>query len=501
MTLEILLFMAVGAVTIATAAMMLLSNNAVHSALFLIVNFIGVAFLYLMLEAPFLALVQIAVYAGAIMVLFLFVIMLLGAEKTGAGAHLRRFRWMAPLAMVLSLTFIITVGWALTQGDIDSVEPPAGAAQVRFVHAAPLPAQVVASSDAMMPTTETDTTAEGEDAATDAAAAADEAATDEAAADEAAEEAPAEEVVEEVVPAVPAQNLPADRVFVLVVNGEVVDDSFVYGEETDFLPVEPGLAVISLRDAADGEDLVTTSLELSADTVQTAILAGDEAVSFYAVPQGDTPGLTVFNAYAPLPALALGDLKGELFNDVRRILPVGADEVPFGTYTAPLSYPADFPNWVAYEPGRIADTELIPDEGSLRAVVLRVSEFLPEMRFGEDALIVLGAERRPDNELRALAVRLDPRPVDQFGTAEVVGERLFTEYLLPFQLVAMLLLASMVGVIVITYRGEHTPKPSRSTRRKVARPLTSVITSQTGADLADHDAPQLPERAEQPSGD
>ncbi|MCU0463274.1 MAG: NADH-quinone oxidoreductase subunit J [Anaerolineae bacterium] len=495
MTLEILLFMAVGAVTIATAAMMLLSNNAVHSALFLIVNFIGVAFLYLMLEAPFLALVQIAVYAGAIMVLFLFVIMLLGAEKTGAGAHLRRFRWMAPVAMVLALTFIITVGWALTQGDIDSVEPPAGAAQVRFVHAAPLPAQVAAPSDMMTPATEADTAAEGEEAATD------EVATDEAATDEVVEEAPAEEVVEEVVPVIPAQNLPADRVFVLLVNGEVVDDSFVYGEETDFLPVEPGLAVISLRGTADGEDVVTTTLELTADTVQTAILAGDEAVSFYAVPQGETPGLTVFNAYAPLPALALGDLKGELFNDVRRILTVGADEVPFGTYTAPLSYPADFPNWVAYEPGRIDNLELIPDEASLRAVVLRVSEFLPEMRFGEDALIVLGAERRPDNELRPLAVRLDPRPVDQFGTAEAVGERLFTDYLLPFQLVAMLLLASMVGVIVITYRGDHTPKPSRSTRRKVARPLTSVITSQTGADLADHDAPQLPERAEQPSGD
>lgn len=95
--IEVYLFGAVGVLLITTAALMLLSENAVHSALFLIVNFIGVALLFLMLEAPFLALVQIAVYAGAIMVLFVFVIMLLGAEKARGGASTRRFPWLAPL--------------------------------------------------------------------------------------------------------------------------------------------------------------------------------------------------------------------------------------------------------------------------------------------------------------------------------------------------------------------------------------------------------------------
>ncbi len=61
--------------------MMLISENAIHSALFLILNFACIAFFFLMLNAPFLAMVQITVYAGAIMVLFLFVIMLLGAER------------------------------------------------------------------------------------------------------------------------------------------------------------------------------------------------------------------------------------------------------------------------------------------------------------------------------------------------------------------------------------------------------------------------------------
>ncbi|HUN10346.1 MAG TPA: NADH-quinone oxidoreductase subunit J, partial [Aggregatilineales bacterium] len=79
--MEAVLFGFVAFVAVLAAAFMLGSEQPVHSALFLIVNFACVAFFYLMLEAPFLAMVQIAVYAGAIMVLFVFVIMLLGAEK------------------------------------------------------------------------------------------------------------------------------------------------------------------------------------------------------------------------------------------------------------------------------------------------------------------------------------------------------------------------------------------------------------------------------------
>lgn len=78
---ELVLFLVVGGVAIVAAALMLLSENAVYSALWLIVNFACVALLYVMLDAPFLAMTQIAVYAGAIMVLFLFVIMLLDLKE------------------------------------------------------------------------------------------------------------------------------------------------------------------------------------------------------------------------------------------------------------------------------------------------------------------------------------------------------------------------------------------------------------------------------------
>ncbi len=77
---EFIAFALLAAVALGSAVMMLLSKNAVHSALWLVLNFATVALFFLWLGAPFIAMVQVTVYAGAIMVLFLFVIMLLGAE-------------------------------------------------------------------------------------------------------------------------------------------------------------------------------------------------------------------------------------------------------------------------------------------------------------------------------------------------------------------------------------------------------------------------------------
>jgi NADH-quinone oxidoreductase subunit J len=81
MTLDLIFFLILSLIALSTALGMLLSRNAVYSALFLVLNFITVAVFYLLLGAPFIAMAQVTVYAGAIMVLFLFVIMLLGAEE------------------------------------------------------------------------------------------------------------------------------------------------------------------------------------------------------------------------------------------------------------------------------------------------------------------------------------------------------------------------------------------------------------------------------------
>lgn len=98
MTPDLILFIVLALVAIASAAGMLMSQNTVYSALFLIVNFGTIALFYLILAAPFIALVQVTIYAGAIMVLFLFVIMLLGAEEVRRKTILP---WQQPLAILL----------------------------------------------------------------------------------------------------------------------------------------------------------------------------------------------------------------------------------------------------------------------------------------------------------------------------------------------------------------------------------------------------------------
>src|SRR5512136_1527397 len=113
MNLTLILFIIVAAVAVASAAGMLISrNNAVYAALFLVLNFAAVAVFYLLLGAPFIALAQVTVYAGAIMVLFLFVIMLLGAEKLPRAGVLP---WQRPLAIGLAAVLLAEAGFLLYQ--------------------------------------------------------------------------------------------------------------------------------------------------------------------------------------------------------------------------------------------------------------------------------------------------------------------------------------------------------------------------------------------------
>ncbi|MDX1377242.1 MAG: NADH-quinone oxidoreductase subunit J [Anaerolineales bacterium] len=120
MSLDLILFLILALVAVATAMGMLISRNAVYSALFLVLNFITVAVFYLLLGAPFIAMAQITVYAGAIMVLFLFVIMLLGAESLPKREVLP---WQKPLAIGLAIvlaaeaTFLL-VSKARPAGDV-----------------------------------------------------------------------------------------------------------------------------------------------------------------------------------------------------------------------------------------------------------------------------------------------------------------------------------------------------------------------------------------------
>lgn len=104
MTVNLVLFLILATVAVISALGMLLSRNAVYSALFLVLNFATVAIFYLLLGAPFIAITQVTVYAGAIMVLFLFVIMLLGADPLPRGKELP---WQKPLAVGLALILAV----------------------------------------------------------------------------------------------------------------------------------------------------------------------------------------------------------------------------------------------------------------------------------------------------------------------------------------------------------------------------------------------------------
>lgn len=79
--MEQVMFWLCGIIAIIFSLMMILKRNPVHSALCLVVVFVSLAVLYVLLGAEFLAAVQVIVYAGAIMVLFLFVIMLLNLDQ------------------------------------------------------------------------------------------------------------------------------------------------------------------------------------------------------------------------------------------------------------------------------------------------------------------------------------------------------------------------------------------------------------------------------------
>ncbi len=104
MSLEIILFILFAAVAAVSSVIMITRSDAVMAALFLILNFAALAGLYLLLNAQFIAVAQVIVYAGAIMVVFLFVIMLLRPEKESILGKKPSVKIMA--IMVAALVFI-----------------------------------------------------------------------------------------------------------------------------------------------------------------------------------------------------------------------------------------------------------------------------------------------------------------------------------------------------------------------------------------------------------
>src|ERR671938_1065978 len=96
----VLLFILFGAMAIGCALAVVAQRNPLYSAISLIGVFVSLAALYMMLAAPFIAAVQVIVYAGAIMVLVVFVIMLLNVEHEEK--RLFRLRYLIPTGITLA---------------------------------------------------------------------------------------------------------------------------------------------------------------------------------------------------------------------------------------------------------------------------------------------------------------------------------------------------------------------------------------------------------------
>jgi NADH-quinone oxidoreductase subunit J len=121
--METLFFLIVATVAVISSLLVVTNKNPINSALSLIMTFFCLATLYVMLEAPFMAAVQVIVYAGAIMVLIVFVIMLLNirSETGGRTAH-ARFMGIATGLLLLVLTGMLLSRGSMStvQGNIDS---------------------------------------------------------------------------------------------------------------------------------------------------------------------------------------------------------------------------------------------------------------------------------------------------------------------------------------------------------------------------------------------
>jgi NADH:ubiquinone oxidoreductase subunit 6 (subunit J) len=449
MGVEAVLFVIVGIVAIVCAAMMLMSENAVHSALFLIVNFICVAFFYIMLEAPFLAMVQIAVYAGAIMVLFLFVIMLLGAERTPQGSSVRRFNWLPGVGVILSLAFLGAVALGLLLGNTGTESATTENAFLRVVNASVVAADIPDDD--------------------------------------------------------PVQRAVAERNFDIFLNGEVIEEGVEPEAATAYQSVAPGEYTLTVSPFGTAIESAATTINVEAGESVTAIITTDaegqllvDSISDDLTPVERRSGrITVYNAYTE--PVSLVSIESEAFDDSRRVTPVVMD-IPVGEAVAPIAVREGRVNYTVIPAGAEEEVRanLDPDD-----ILYRIEDL--QIQRDTAQLMVVSASRLSDGTVYPMVIRggeLLSSARSAFGSPEAIGEVLFIEYLLPFQLVAVLLLAAMVGVIVLTQREEHQPKPSRALRRKVSRPLTSVISSQTGSDLTD--APRLPSQVDEqpePAGD
>jgi NADH-quinone oxidoreductase subunit J len=109
MSIVLILFCVLSAVTLATAFLTIFTKNPIHSAIYLVICFFSIAGHYLLLNSQFLAMVHLIVYSGAIMILFLFTIMLMNLNKEDEVHKPRVTRWAAVILFCLICLVLIAI--------------------------------------------------------------------------------------------------------------------------------------------------------------------------------------------------------------------------------------------------------------------------------------------------------------------------------------------------------------------------------------------------------
>lgn len=439
------LFLVVSIVAVVAAGMMLTRQNAVHSALFLIVNFGCVAFLYLMLDAPFLAMVQVTVYTGAIMVLFLFVIMLLGAETTtDASGRMRWLGWAGSLvAIALLMIFAFPIASDMLNGE--AVDPRDGRASLRLINAVP-----------------------GGDA-------------QEFRVLEMGFEMP---LADEVAASVALAGLD-DGVTAAIEAVRYNDERADSRDYTD-LPAGDYTLSATVSDASyESSEVYNATVSLAAESAHTVLLYQNaDGLLAYALLEDDI--------HAP----SVGTMRLTLVNGLAG---KQVSLVDVGQYTTIRSLCEDaacsslLPHRVLIDQLPLGDQISIElDEGDYNLAFVDQDETVLRLLAGykaERGVIetrVLAREPgAPGSQPAYRAAVYHAFATPAFGSPEAIGQVLFIDYVLPVMLVGVLLLVALIGVIVLA-RPDALAQAERrriNRRRRVNRPLVSVIAQQTGADV------------------
>jgi NADH-quinone oxidoreductase subunit J len=412
---EVTVFLIVGGIAIAAAAMMLLSPNAVHSALFLVLNFACVAFFFITLGAPFIGLVQIAVYAGAIMVLFLFVIMMLGAERIPPSAG--PYRWLPRIALFLAVLFLVTVGAAFASGHVNAVAPATTTPQVRVIHAA---------------------------------------------------DAPPVDVYLNNQPFAEGVEFRQATAYEPLAAGEYGVTVFPAGAD----PATESPAILGDLAVADGD--VISVVALGADGVFQLASLDDNLL-----PPGDREArVTVLNGLPEEGAVDLVDPGLASVEDDSRVL---INNIGFGERVESLVVEeADAVSW-----------DVVPHD-NLDADP--VTSFDLALTRTTNNLLIIAPETLTTGQTRIVPLAIETPTEMLYGSPAQIGTVLYTHYLLPFIMVAILLLVAMIGALTLTHRHlEHESRPRRPVVRRslIGTPGTSSTPIVQGDAPAEGDAAQL----------